>query len=451
MRQVKISPQGIRGRVEDGLELDQVIDLVCAYACWIDKGPVLVVRDTRPSSKMLLCAVNAALSASGREVLDAGICPTPVGQFEAARRGTPGLISITGAHNDVSWNGLKLFGARGQVLTSAEGREILDLWHQDEYHRASHLELGEMRVLPEVIQSYIQQVTRWVDRDAIAAAKLRVVVDACNGAASVVIRELCLTLGVELIPISCEPTGEFPHPPDPTRRNLAAISSIIGPVSGAVGFGLSSDGERVALVTELGHPVGREGTFALLAEHLLGDPLAARKIVAGATLDSRVNHLADKFGAEIIRCGVGVQEVMSTLQLEGASLGGDNSGGVVVRKTHLAYDGLANLALLLEAMVQRGGAQALYEALPLAHVRLFTVPCPINRAFSAMAQVRRQAKGRVRDLDGVRVDLDDGWYHARVSNTEPVIRIACEAGSAEAVAELGAMVRNQVQAVSGKY
>ena len=446
MRQVKISPMGIRGRVEDGLELDHVIDLVCAYACWIEAGPVLVVRDTRPSSRMLLCAVNAALSASGCEILDAGVCPTPVGQFEAARRGTPGLISITGAHNSLSWNGLKLFGASGQVLTSAEGREILDLWHQEEYHRAPHLELGEMRTLPDVIRPYIQQVTRWVDRDAIAAAGLRVVVDACNGAASVLIGELCRALGLELIPISCDLSGDFPHPPDPTRRNLAAVSSIIEPVAGAVGFGLSSDGERVAMVTERGLPVGREGTLALIAEHLLSEPREQRKIVAGATLDSRVNHVAASHGAEVIRCGVGVQEVMSTMQLEGASLGGDNSGGVAVRRTHLAYDGLANLALLLEAVVQRGGAHNLFEALPPAHVRLFTVPCPVNRAFNAVARVRQQAAGHVRDLDGVRVDLDDSWYHVRVSSTEPVIRIACEAGSAEAVAELGATIRNQIQA-----
>lgn len=448
MRQVKIGPQGIRGRVDDGLELEQLIDVVSAYATWLEGGPVLIARDTRPSSPMLAFAVRAGLSAAGCEVFDVGICPTAIAQYEAARRDLAGMISITGAHNDARWNGLKIFGAGGSVLPSAAGREVLDLWHQDDYLRARSDRLGTIHQIGDPFSAYLDHLCAWVDAEAIAKAELKIVIDACNGAGSLVVRDLCERLGVQLVPISCRPEGRFPHPPDPTSANLAQVAAIMEPVDAHVGFGLSSDCERVAMVGEDAKPLGRRATLPLVADHLLADQRGkGATVVAGVTCDSRVYKVAERHGARVVRCGVGVQAVVERMRAENALLGGDNSGGVAMTGLHQAYDGLAVMATLLEAAATRGGAQALADALPVVHARTTTVPCTVVSAYSAVTRLRERLEPeRVSDQDGLRVELDNAWYHVRVSHTEPVIRITGEADSAEMVDELLALVKSQVRA-----
>ena len=457
MLQVKVSSLGIRGTVDGGLMLDQVIELASAYAYWIDGGPVLLARDSRPSSPGLACGVTAALSACGVDSLDLGICPTAVAQVVADQRDAAGLICVTGAHNPVQWNGLKLFGPRGRVLASAEGSQILDLWHQGEFHNARHDALGAMGHAEDPVGPYLDRLAQWVDRDAIAGAGLRVVVDAGNGAGAVVVPRLFAALGVELIPLSCEPSGAFPHPPDPTVANLAQVATIVPPVQAHAGFGLSSDCGRVAMVTERGVALGRKATLPLVAQHVLGHAAPGQAVVAGAASDSRIDGVAARHGATVSRCGVGLQEVVGRVQLERAALGGDNSGGVAVRRMHLAYDGLAVMALLLQAAAEAGGAGALASQLPEVHTRSLEVPCTVSRAYRAVAQLKERAAGEVTDLDGVRVDLGQapgssqgrGWYHVRVSHTEPVIRVHCEASSGAEADELAADLRDQLQSLVG--
>jgi phosphomannomutase len=447
MLQLKVGPGGIRGRVDHGLDLELVIEVVGAFATWLEGGPVVVVRDTRPSSPMLAHAVFSALAAAGCEVLDAGICPTAVGQAAAARCGAAGAISITASHNDAAWNGLKIFGSGGRVLTSAEGREILDLWHQGEWRRAAFDRLGAARDVDDVVERYLDDLLGRLDCEAVAGARLRVVVDACNGAGAMVLPQLCRRLGVELIPISCEPTGLFPHPPDPTAANMAQVAAIIEPVGADVGFGLSSDCERVSMVTERGVPLGTAATLPLMVDQVLAAGPAT--VVASIASDSRVERLAQRHGGRVVRSGVGVQAVMEQMDLEGGAVGGESSGGVALASVQLAFDGLAVLVKLLERVAREGGAQRLAEALPPAHLCAVEIPCPVGSAYAAVARVRERAEGRVTDLDGVRVDLEDGWYYVRVSHTEPVVRIVCEAAdaarAAERIQQLRRMVRAAVQ------
>jgi len=249
--------------------------------------------------------------------------------------------------------------------------------------------------------------------------------------------------------------ARFPHAPDPTVANLAQVAAIMEPVGAHVGFGLSSDCERVAMVTGDGLAIGRRGTLPLVAEHLLAarapDGRKATKeptLVAGVTCDSRVYRVAERYGGKVVGCGVGVQTVIERMRIEVAAAGGDDSGGVAIASLQLAYDGLAVIAFLLEAVATRGSARDLADALPAVHARTTTLPCPISNAYSTVARIREHVDPqRIRDLDGLRVDLDDGWYHVRVSHTEPVIRVTAEADSAELADELIARVKSQLRAV----
>jgi len=447
MLQVKVGPGGVRGIVDQGLDLGLLVDLTGAFATWVDGGPVLVARDTRPSSPMLAHAVFSALCAAGCEVLDAGICPTGAAQAEAARQGAAGAISVTASHNDASWNGLKLFGEAGRVLSSAEGKEILDLWHQGEYRRMPFDKLGAVRDLEDVAERYVAALLEHIDQDVVARAGLRVVVDACNGAGAMVLPELFRQLRVELIPLSCEPTGQFPHPPDPTAANMAQVAAIVPPVGAQVGFGLSSDCERVSLVTDSGDALGTPATLPLVMEEELSRPdVAGGTVVASIASDSRVDRVAERHGARVVRSGVGVQAVMEQIDLEGAVVGGEGSGGVAISRVQLAFDGLAVLVRLLERVARDSGTGPMASALPAVHLRSAEVPSPVGAGYATVARIRARATGRVTDLDGVRVDVDGGWYYVRVSHTEPVVRILCEEQSASRADERIRALRRQVRA-----
>jgi phosphomannomutase len=346
------------------------------------------------------------------------------------------MISITASHNDVSWNGLKLLGPGGRHLTSAEGREVMDLWHQGEFRKAPYDALGVCRDADNTIDRYLGRLERAVDRDAIAAAGLRVIVDATNGSGAMVIHELCRRFGVELIPVSCEPTGVFPHPPDPSAANLAQVAAIMRPVRAHVGFGFSSDCERVSLVTELGQALGTPATLPLMAASIVPRAGGKPTVVASAGCDSRVRTVTARHGGRVVECGVSNQAVMEHVELEDAVLGGEWSGGVAWADFARGFDGLAVMARLLQAVVSAGSASALAEALPRVHTRAAAVPCPVDRAYSAVADIRSRAVGRAVDLDGVKVEREDSWYYVRVSHTEPVVRALCEAPTAEEADEL---------------
>ena len=446
MLNVKVSPGGIRGRV-DALELGVLIDLVSAFATWLEEGPVVVARDTRPSSPMFTHAALAALSAAGREVLDLGVCPTAVALHAAARHGAAGALSVTASHNGATWNGLKLFGRGGRVLSALEGEEVLDLWHQGEYAKARHDALGRVRPLEGAVAGYLDELVAGLDGAAIAAARLRVVVDACNGAAVLVVPELCRRLGVELVPLNGEPSGFFPHLPDPTAQNLGGVAAIMRPVAAHAGFGLSSDGERVSLVTEEGRALGTSATLPLLVEAELAATPGA-PVVASVASDGRVDRVAARHGSAVLRSGVGAMAVLGLMAEEGAAVGGESSGGVALARFQLAFDGVAGLARLLESLASRRASE-LAADLPEVHARSTAVRCPVALAYSTVARLRAYAEGEVTDLDGVRVQLEDAWYFLRVSQTEPVIRVICEAATRERADDLLFRLERQVRAAIG--
>jgi phosphoglucosamine mutase len=173
-------------------------------------------------------------------------------------------------------------------------------------------------------------------------------------------------------------------------------------------------------------------------------------VVAGAAVDSRVEQVARQHGARVVRCGVGIQAVVEQMELVEAEIGGEWSGGVALSHVQRAFDGLAVMARLLESVARERGSQRLADELPVAHTRTTAVPCPVSRAYSAVARLREQATGKVIDRDGLRVELEEGWYYVRVSHTEPVIRIICEARQPRAADELIEDLTQRIRLVIGE-
>ncbi len=146
MRPLKIGISGIRGVVGETFSPELVVRFAQAFGTYLDSGRILVCRDTRPSGPMAAASVFAGLLASGCEVIDLGVCPTPSMQLAVSRLGAQGGISVTAGHNPAQWNALKFVRGDGLYLNETQAEELLDVFHQGEFERRTGA--GSRRPLP---------------------------------------------------------------------------------------------------------------------------------------------------------------------------------------------------------------------------------------------------------------------------------------------------------------
>ena len=441
MRPLKIGISGVRGIVGETLTPELIVDFACAFATFVESGSVLIARDTRASGRMLSAAVRSALVSCGSDVVDLGVCPTPVLQYETGHTNAAGAISITASHNRVEWNALKFINADGAALSFEEAEEVLDIYHQGDFARAGWDKLGKLERGHEVEERYLDALVDRLDRGAISAASLRVVVDACNGAGCDIVRCLTGRLGVEAVLINDEPNGLFPHDPEPTPANMKQVASIMVPLKADVGFVLSSDGDRLGVVTEKGEPLSEEWTLLLVAEHLLSEH--AGKVVTNLSTTAALDDIVRRHGGEVIRARVGQGHVVRKLLQEDAVLGGEGSGGVAVAAFQPAFDSFMALGLILEMLAKRRKTVSdIVDTFPDYTMIKQKLKCPPEISYAVVEEV---AGGFERDAvdvtDGVRYADDNGWVHVRSSATEPLIRIIAESRSEEKAHELADKAR----------
>jgi phosphomannomutase len=171
MRELKIGTSWVRGVVGEALNPELVVDFACAFGTWGDGGPVVIGRDTRSSSPMLRSAVVSGLLSTGCEVIDLGICPSPLVSFAVRDLGAAGGICITGSHNDARWNALKFVGPDGVLLNAVKSEELLDIYHAAGFLTASWEELRPVTEAPDVVDRYEEQILASLDAEAIRARR----------------------------------------------------------------------------------------------------------------------------------------------------------------------------------------------------------------------------------------------------------------------------------------
>lgn len=432
MKLLKIGISGVRGIVGDSMTPKLAMDFASAFGTFAHGGTVLLGRDTRVSGPMLEAACRAALSASGCGIRTMGICPTPILQWAVKHGRARGGISITAGHNDIQWNALTFINREGTYLNPFQGAEVLDLFHLGKFRKASVDDLGTVSDGSAAFEEYFKALGRFLDVRAIAASKLKVVIDACNGAGAPVLGRLASTLGFELVPVNDRPNGFFPHDPEPRPRNAQQIVSVLKVVGADAGFLLNSDASRVSLVSETGESLSEEFTFPLVADYWLERHCGP--VVTNLATSRMIEDVARSRNCPIVRTKVGQSYAIHTAFQEDAVLAGEGSGGVAVPTFHPAFDSLLTVGLVLETIARRAKPlSALVAALPRYHNVKEKLPCPPARVHSVVSEVKKFFH-RHRDIDtsdGVRVDDENGWVQVRTSTTEPMIRIVAEDRSPE--------------------
>ncbi len=429
MKPLKIGITGVRGIVGETFTPEVAVGFAQAFATYLDSGRILVCRDTRLSGPMVRSAVVAGLLAAGCEVIDLGICPTPSLQLAVTWLKADGGIAVTAGHNPAQWSALKFVRGDGLYLNPLQAEELLDIFHQGEFAKATWNKIQTAIQLQDPIEHHIESLKNAFDTSAIKARGLKVAVDCCNGACSRLIPRWLAELGCEVVAINDDPTATFPHQPEPTPETMAQLSAVVKAGHADIGFAHDADGERLGIVTELGDPLSEESTLALAT--LIRLEQNAGPIVTNISTTRAMEQIAARYGGSVVRTQVGQTYISEAVLEHDAVLGGEGSGGVTVPQVQLTHDSAAAVGLILEGLARSGDRISdVVHRLPRLFMLKHNLAVEPNRLYSVLQDFRVAVEREqlAYDLtDGIRVDLPLGWIHVRASNTESMIRVIVEA------------------------
>lgn len=430
-RRLRISHVGLRGIVGRGLEAAHVIDFASAFGTFLaGPGPVVVGRDPRASGLMIREGVIAALLATGHDVVELGIVSTPVVQHTIQRLDATGGISIGASHNAAEWNALKFFGARGTYLSTAEAGELLDIYHLRKFRFADHTRLGKLRSEPAAVDHYIDNLASAYDLPTLA--RFKVLVDCCNGTSAVILRRMIDRFNLPWVLINEHMEGvAFAHEPTTNRRMVSLqLAPLMRPVGADAGFLFDIDSDRVALAAEDGTALSEELVLPMIADYVL--PKSEGKLViTNLSTTALLEEVANWHQGRVIRVPVGRQAAMdalSTYRPEQVALAGEGTGAVMMSRFRFIYDGIASMLAILSLLAERGRKLSeITAAYPRYSILKGEVPLVSTRIPALLMELKQQYQDGLADVrDGLRISWPDRWFHVRVSQTEPIVRVICE-------------------------
>ena len=440
-----ISISGIRGTIGgipgEGLTPIDTVKFASSYASWLKeqsgKGDPTVAlgRDARISGPMVEQLVSATLSAMGVHVLQLGLATTPTVEMAVTHMGADGGIILTASHNPAQWNALKLLNGRGEFLSAADGVAILEKARSNDYSYAGVKELGTIKPLEGMDIQHINQVIGMdlVDVKKIRKKGFRVAIDCVNSVGGIVLPKLLKALGVqEIIELYCEPDGHFPHNPEPLPEHLTEISKTMAREKADVGFVVDPDVDRLAIVCEDGSMFGEEYTLVAVADFILSK--TPGNTASNLSSTRALRDVTEGYGYKYYPSAVGEVNVVEAMKANDCVIGGEGNGGIIYPGLHYGRDALVGIALFLTHLAESGlTCSHLRRAYPDYFISKNRIDLPgdadVDRLLAAFE--KEYAAHEVNTVDGVKVDMPEGWVHLRKSNTEPIIRLYAESGSSE--------------------
>ncbi len=420
---------GIRGIVGLTLTAHDVEKYSFAFAKLQPMGTILLARDSRTHGRSLLLSAYNALITSGREVIDCDIIPTPTAQFIVQQKNLAGAIVITASHNPSEWNGMKFVDHDGCFLDGNANKTLFNI--ADELPDYPALPQDDSTIdshLPEEHISHSATLTT-INRERIASRKFKVVVDAVNGAASILLPEVLRQLGCEVIPLYCTPDGQFPRGTEPLPINLKDLGHQVRKHGADVGFATDPDGDRLAVVDERGDPLGEEYTLTICADGFLAENPSQKPIVTNLSTTMALDRVAEKYDVPVIRTAVGEINVVNAMKAHQSVLGGEGNGGVILAESHLGRDSLVGVALFLNRMSQTTDpVSIIFKSMPQFTMVKDKIQLGDINPDQVIEKISKQFGDVEQDhQDGLKLIWQDCWVHIRKSNTEPIVRIYAEA------------------------
>ena len=439
------SISGIRGTIggtEDAsLTPIDVVKYTTAFADVIlteDNKKVVIGRDARLSGFMINQLVCATLISKGIEVIDLGLSTTPTVEMAVVNEKAAGGIILTASHNPKQWNALKLLNASGEFISAEQGADIIQRVQESRFEYSEIDNLGSYEAKDGYIDWHIDEILKLdlVDVEAIKKKNFVIAVDAVNSTGGIAVPKLLKKLGVtEIIELYCEPTGKFPHNPEPLPEHLTDLSDAVRKNNADLGITVDPDVDRLAFVSENGDMFGEEYTLVAVADYVLSKKKGNTVSNLSSTRALRV--VTEKHGAAYNASAVGEVNVVKMMKETNAIIGGEGNGGIILPELHYGRDALVGIALFLSHLAQSGK--------PMSHLKASYPPYIISKNKIELTPdldvdvileklKEKYSKHPINTIDGVKIEFEDEWVHLRKSNTEPIIRIYAE-GSTMRVAD----------------
>ena len=435
------SVSGLRGIVGEDLVPAVVTRYAAAFGAFVaERGgrAVALARDSRQSGPAFVAAAAEGLLASGVDVVDLGMVPTPTAQLavETFEGGLGGGIVVTASHNPVEWNALKFVGPGGRFLGKVDAEAFFALVDGGSVRPAARA--GVRRKDEGAVARHLERVLGlpWLDLAAVRARRFRVALDCVRGAGATIMPALLERLGCEVRAIHLEPDGRFPREPEPIPEHLGELGALVRESRSDLGIAVDPDVDRLALVDETGRPIGEDYTLAF-AVHAV---LAHRRgpVVTNLSTSLVVDDAARAHGGMVERAPVGEANVVERMAARRAVIGGEGNGGVILPEVHLGRDAPVAATLALTLLATRGATvSALVDASPRYTIVKAKLARPAGSLEPCYAALSAALAGATADRqDGLRLALADRWVHVRPSGTEPVVRIIAEGPTKEAAEAL---------------
>lgn len=427
---LKTSISGVRGIIGDSLSPQVLVNYTSAFSSILKKGDILIGMDSRPSGSMINHLIHGVLNASGRNVVDLGIIPTPVVLFGVANGDFAGGIVITASHNPAEWNALKFVNSKGKFLSPDEYKKLMEVYEKNHYEYCGYKKIGQNYKNENIPDAHIEKIIKFIRLDLIKSSNFKVAVDTVNGAGGPHVIKFLKNLGCEIFSINCEPTGEFSHPPEPTPVNLVEFSKFVKKKKVDIGFAIDPDGDRLVVADESGNILLEELTLALCVKHFLKN-YNKSNIVINTSTSRIIEDIAEDFNCKVYRVPTGEINVTEKIEEINAGIGGEGNGGVILPELNKCRDSFVGIALILEMLsIEKIPVSKIVKEFPEYVFLKEKMPYYNNSDISKnkINKIKLIFSGQNIDIqDGIRVDFKDKWVLLRKSNTEPIIRIFAEA------------------------
>lgn len=455
------SISGIRGTIGglqgDNLTPIDVVKYAAAYGKWIKEQRnkkdyrVVVGRDARISGNMVQELLMQTLVGMGIHVIDLGLSTTPTVEMAVTMEHADGGVVLTASHNPKQWNALKLLNKDGEFLNAAAGQEILDFAEAESVSFAEVDDLGKITVNDAYIDLHIDAILDLplVNTKAIKESKFRVVVDGVNSTGGIAVPLLLNRLGVDTIKLYCDPTGEFPHNPEPLKEHLGDLMKEVTSNRADLGIVVDPDVDRLAFVDEKGNMFGEEYTLVAVADYILSH--TPGNTVSNMSSTRALADVTEKHGQTYTASAVGEVNVVTEMKNMKAVIGGEGNGGIIYPELHYGRDALVGIALFLSHLAEQklsvSALRATYPSYFMSKKKIDLQPgLDVDVILNQLETTYSNEKHST--IDGLKIDFPGNWVHLRKSNTEPIIRIYTEAATQAAadaladrfIAEIKALV-----------
>lgn len=448
----------IGGQVGENLTPIDAVKFASAYGTFLknniskEKIKVVIGRDARISGPMIHHLVMQTLVGLGIDVIDLGLSTTPTVEIAVPMEQADGGIILTASHNPKQWNALKLLNHKGEFLNGEEGAKILEIAEAASFNFADVDTLGEITENDAYMDIHIDEVLNLplVDAEAVRARKFKVVVDGVNSSGGVIIPKLLEQMGVEVVKLYCEPTGHFPHNPEPLKEYLGDICALVIQEQADFGIVVDPDVDRLAFISNDGEMFGEEYTLVAVADYVLSK--TPGNTVSNMSSSRALRDITIKHGGQYHASAVGEVNVVTLMKETHAVIGGEGNGGIIYPESHYGRDSLVGVALFLTHLasldVTVAALRASYPQYYMSKNKIELTP-QINVDAILETMTQRYQHEQISTIDGVKIDFQNTWVHLRKSNTEPIIRIYTEAPTQETADALAHSIVEEIKDIAG--